>query len=79
MTLMTLPHTTLMRSSALLLLLLAPLSAGLGGCGTEKRAKECVSRCEAEGESCERRREPNCAARGRACAEGCERNAKASF
>jgi hypothetical protein len=51
------------------------LVAAIGGCGTEKRVKECVSRCEAEGQSCERRREANCAARGRVCAEGCERNA----
>jgi hypothetical protein len=47
-----------------------------GACGTEKRVKECVSRCEAEGESCARRKEPNCAARGRECAEACEHNAK---
>jgi hypothetical protein len=43
------------------------------GCGTEKRIKECVARCEAEGQACERRREPNCAVRGRECAEACQR------
>jgi hypothetical protein len=77
--LFTLSHMTSMRPIALPILV-ALLFSSLGGCGTEKRARECVSRCEAEGEACERRREPNCASRGRACAEGCERNAaKASF
>jgi hypothetical protein len=71
----TLLRTTSMTGLWVALLLSASLVGSLG-CGNEKRVKECVSRCEAEGEACEKRREPNCAARGRACAEACEHEAK---
>jgi hypothetical protein len=71
---------TLLRTTSMMGLLVAlALSTsliGALGCSNEKRGKECVSRCEAEAEACEKRKEPNCAARGRTCAEACEREAK---
>jgi hypothetical protein len=54
------------------LILTALLLVSLPGCGTEKRVKECATRCAAEGESCAHRREKNCVERGRKCAEECE-------
>ena len=51
--------------------LMASLLTPLSGCGTEKRAKECAARCEAEAKTCAERKEKDCSEKGKKCAEAC--------
>jgi hypothetical protein len=51
--------------------LLASFLTPLYACGTEKRAKECAARCEAEAKSCADHKEKDCQEKGKKCAEGC--------
>jgi len=51
----------------------ASLLLALGGCGKEKRIKECAARCEAERQTCVHKRERDCDERARRCGEACAR------
>jgi len=57
--------------SLLTVTLLASFLTPLYACGTEKRAKECAARCEAEAKSCADHKEKDCQEKGKKCAEGC--------
>jgi hypothetical protein len=53
--------------------IVASVTVSLFACGTEKRMKECAAHCQAEAESCSKRKEKDCAERVRKCGEECEK------